>query len=131
MDAIHELMGGTGQVGGNEARQHVNKVSSKVTLTFDISKSKGLSEQEKNLLCKNLASRLTKSGHIQLSADESRSQFRNKALVTERLVNLITRNIIRPKVRKASKPTKGSKIRKEKAKIKQSQKKDLRKKPKL
>ena len=31
MDAIHELMGGTGSVGGNEARQHVNKVFETIT----------------------------------------------------------------------------------------------------
>ena len=35
MDAIHELMGGTGQVGGNEARQHVNKVFDMMDLDQD------------------------------------------------------------------------------------------------
>jgi len=35
MDAIHELMGGTGQVGGNEARQHVNKVFETMDLNQD------------------------------------------------------------------------------------------------
>lgn len=35
MDAIHELMGGTGQVGGNAARQHVNKVFETMDLNQD------------------------------------------------------------------------------------------------
>jgi len=35
MDAIHELMGGTGSVGGNEARQHVNKVFETMDLNQD------------------------------------------------------------------------------------------------
>jgi ribosome-associated protein len=39
--------------------QNVNKVSSKVVLTFDILKSQGLSEEEKTLLVINLNSRLT------------------------------------------------------------------------
>ena len=35
MDSIHELMGGTGQVGGNEARQHVNMVFETMDLDQD------------------------------------------------------------------------------------------------
>ena len=35
MDSIHELMGGTGSIGGNEARQHVNKVFATMDLNQD------------------------------------------------------------------------------------------------
>lgn len=111
--------------------QHVNKVSSKVMVTFVLTESNGLTTREKELLVKNLGSRLSTGGELQLSADDSRSQFRNKALVTERLFNLITENLIRPKIRKATKPSRAAKLRKLKNKKAQSEKKARRKKPGL
>lgn len=107
--------------------QHVNKVSSKVSISFDLANSNGLSIDEKDLLMKNLASKLTKEGVLLMAADESRSQFRNKALVTERLFQTLTLNLIVPTVRKATKPSFGSVQRKLKAKAVQSEKKKLRK----
>jgi len=110
--------------------QHVNKVSSKITLFFNVLKSNGLTADEKETLIKNLNSKITQEGLLILSADESRSQFRNKAIASERLIKLLSKNIVKPKKRKATKPTKGSKVRKAEAKIKHSQKKSLRQKPK-
>lgn len=69
--------------------QHVNKVSSKVSLQFDLQNSDGLTDEEKELLNKNIPTKLTKEGILLLSADESRSQFKNKELVTERLFDLL------------------------------------------
>lgn len=110
--------------------QHVNKVSSKVSLSFDLLNSSGLTEEQKVLLTKNLDSKLTKDGILLLSADESRSQFRNKALVTERLLQLLAINLIQPTLRKATKPSYGAIQRKLKEKAVQSEKKKLRKPPK-
>ena len=42
--------------------QHVNKVSSKVELYFDLSSSEGFTEKEKQLLLKNLSNRINKEG---------------------------------------------------------------------
>ena len=109
--------------------QHVNKVASKVIATFNIAASNGLTDREKERLVEKLAGRLSKDGTIQLTAEESRSQRRNKALCTERLLNLLATNLIRPKVRRATKPTKASKKRKLNNKRKISEKKALRKKP--
>jgi len=111
--------------------QHVNKVASKITAFFDLNNSQGLSDREKERLLKKLASRLSKDGVLQINAEESRSQFRNKALATERLINLLTESLVRPKVRRATKPTKGSKLRKLKSKAKQSEKKSRRQKPNM
>lgn len=110
--------------------QHVNKVASKVVLTFDLINSNGLSAREKELLSNKLATKLSKDGILQIAVEESRSQFRNKALAQQRLITLISENLIRPKIRRATKPTKGSKIRKAKDKNHQSKKKELRQKPK-
>jgi ribosome-associated protein len=83
--------------------QNVNKVSSKVVLTFDLKNSQALTEEEKILLETKLASRLTTDLVLILNCDEDRSQFKNKAIVTKRFLELIKNALIIPKVRKATK----------------------------
>jgi ribosome-associated protein len=83
--------------------QNVNKVSSKVVLTFDLKNSQALTEEEKMLLETKLASRLTADLVLILNCDEDRSQFKNKAIVTKRFLELIKNALIIPKIRKATK----------------------------
>jgi ribosome-associated protein len=83
--------------------QNVNKVSSKVVLTFDLKNSQALTEEEKMLLETKLASRLTTDLVLILNCDEDRSQFKNKAIVTKRFLELIKNALIIPKIRKATK----------------------------
>jgi ribosome-associated protein len=109
--------------------QHVNKVSSKIELFFDVENSLQFSEEEKNLLLNNLTSRLTKENVLLLTCDESRSQHKNKELAIKRFLEIITQGLKIPKKRKATKPSKGSIIRKAENKQKQALKKAMRKKP--
>jgi ribosome-associated protein len=88
--------------------QHVNKVSSKVELFFDLQNSSEFSEDEKIVLLKNLQTKLTKENILLLSCDESRSQHKNKELVIERFFVIIKTGLKVPKKRKATKPTKSS-----------------------
>ena len=88
--------------------QHVNKVSSKVELIFDLQNSFEFSEDEKIVLLKNLQTKLTKENILLLSCDESRSQHKNKELVIERFFVIIKTGLKVPKKRKATKPTKSS-----------------------
>lgn len=111
--------------------QHVNKVSSKIELYFNIEISEGLSLREKELLYKNLANRVSKDNTLILSCDESRSQHKNKELAIQRFFELIKLKLVRPKIRRSTKPTKGSVVRKSENKKRNSQKKAMRKKPKL
>tara|TARA_B100000795_G_scaffold200352_1_gene154138 strand:- start:90 stop:497 length:408 start_codon:yes stop_codon:yes gene_type:complete len=111
--------------------QHVNKVSSKVVLSFDLSQSDGFSDRERSLLYKSLSSRLTNAGILSISCDESKSQFQNKDKVIKRFLEIITKGLIVQKRRIATKPSKGSKRRKLDAKKQRGQTKNLRKKPKL
>ena len=83
--------------------QNVNKVSSKVVLTFDLKNSQGLSDEEKGLLENKLASRLTSEQILILNCDEDRSQLKNKSIVTKRFVDIITAGLVIPKMRKATK----------------------------
>jgi ribosome-associated protein len=111
--------------------QHVNKVSSKVELIFDLQNSKELSFEEKELLLKNLKAKLTKEGIILLQCDESRSQHKNKELVIKRFLTLITNGLKVPKKRKATKPTKSSIKKRLEKKKKLAYKKAYRKRPDL
>jgi len=83
--------------------QNVNKVSSKVVLTFDLKNSQALSEEEKSLLETKLSSRLTSEQILILNCDEDRSQFKNKTIVTKRFLDIIAAGLHIPKIRKATK----------------------------
>ena len=83
--------------------QNVNKVSSKVVLSFDLQNSQALSEEEKELILIKLSSRLTSENILILNCDEDRSQLKNKAIVTKRFLELIKNALIIPKIRKATK----------------------------
>lgn len=83
--------------------QNVNKVSSKVVLSFDLKNSKALSDEEKLLLETNLASRLTSDLVLILNCDEDRSQLKNKEIVTKRFLALVKNGLLVPKERKATK----------------------------
>jgi len=111
--------------------QHMNKVSSKVELTFNIENSEGLSEREKQRILLKLKSRLTNDGAIVLQCDEARSQHRNKDLVVKRFFEMLKKAMTVPKKRKPTKPTKSSKERRLKAKKITADKKASRKKPDL
>ena len=83
--------------------QNVNKVSSKVVLSFDLKNSQALSEEEKLRLETKLASRLTSDLVLILNCDEDRSQLKNKGIVIKRFLDIITAGLHIPKIRKATK----------------------------
>lgn len=83
--------------------QNVNKVSSKVVLKFDVNHSAGLSEEEKEVVIRNLSPRLTSENILILNSDEDRSQLRNKEIGVKRFIAIISRAIVVPKIRKATK----------------------------
>jgi ribosome-associated protein len=111
--------------------QHVNKVSSKVELFFDLQNSSALAEEEKELLLKNLKSKFSKEHILILTCDESRSQHKNKEIVINRFVKLITNGLKVPKKRKPTKPSKSSVKKRLDKKKKQAYKKALRNKPEI
>jgi ribosome-associated protein len=69
--------------------QHVNKVSSRVTLLFDVAASPSLSEQQKHRILARLATRITKDGVLRVVSQKYRSQAANRNAAVERLVILL------------------------------------------
>jgi ribosome-associated protein len=111
--------------------QNVNKVSSKVVLTFDLNASQAFNEQEKALLAIKLATKLTSENLLILNCDEDRSQLKNKAIVTKRFLDFIKKALIVPKKRKATKVPKAVVEKRLKDKSTISEIKQNRKKPEL
>jgi ribosome-associated protein len=109
--------------------QNVNKVNSKVTVKFDVIQSEILSPEEKEIILKKLESRLTKEGILVLSAQENRSQLQNKEAVLVKLEKLLKKAFEKKKVRKATKPSKGSIQERINKKKQLSEKKKWRQKP--
>jgi ribosome-associated protein len=107
----------------------VNKVASKVVLTFDLANSLGLSEEEKERSITKLKSKLTNEGILILTCDEDRSQLKNKELVTKRFLELIQKALVVAKERKATKIPRSVIEKRLKDKSSQSEIKQNRKKP--
>ena len=107
--------------------QHVNKVSTKVELIFDVNGSAVLSEEQKMIIHEKLKNRIFKEGLLILHCDETRSQLKNKEIVFMRFIALIEDALKPIKKRKPTKPTKSSVEKRLYNKKKKSDKKDLRK----
>ena len=111
--------------------QHVNKVSSKIELFFDLLNSDSITIEEKELLQKNLKSKLTKDGVLMLQCAESRSQHKNKEIVIKRFIEIIINGLKVPKKRKATKPSRSSVQKRLDKKKKHAYKKAFRRKPEI
>jgi ribosome-associated protein len=109
--------------------QNVNKVNSKVTLKLDILKSKALTDEEKSIITKRLASRMTTDGVLVLTAQDNRSQLQNKETVILKMEKLLAKAFEKKKVRKATKPSKGAIQSRIQQKKQLSEKKKWRQKP--
>jgi ribosome-associated protein len=109
--------------------QNVNKVSSKVVLIFNVMQSLGINSQEKELVLQRWVSKLTTEQVLVLQCDEDRSQFRNKTIVIQRFLDLISQALIVPKKRKPTKIPRSVIEKRIKAKRNWSEIKQNRQKP--
>ncbi|MDG1731166.1 MAG: alternative ribosome rescue aminoacyl-tRNA hydrolase ArfB [Algibacter sp.] len=109
--------------------QHVNKVSSKVELTFNLSDTLLFNYDQKERLFRKLQNRLTKEGLLILQCGESRSQHKNKDIIIKRFFALIKDALKVPKRRRPTKVPKSVIRKRLKSKRKHSEKKANRQKP--
>jgi ribosome-associated protein len=105
--------------------QNVNKVSTAVELRFDVTRS--LLPEDLKARLRPLAGRqLTQEGMLVITAQETRSQERNREIGLQKLVELLRKAAHRPKRRIATKPTRASRTRRLDSKSKHAQTKRLR-----
>jgi ribosome-associated protein len=88
---------------GGAGGQHVNKVSTKVELIFNVSASKILDDVQKELIAEKLNKRLDSEGVLHVIVQSERSQLRNKKIALEKFHELITLCFVVQKKRKPSK----------------------------
>jgi ribosome-associated protein len=108
--------------------QNVNKVSSAVHLRFDI-RASSLPAFVKEKLLALPGRRVNKDGVLVIKSQSARSQDQNKAIALARLEELVEEASHVPLVRRATKPTYGSKQRRLEGKAIRSQLKAGRRKP--
>lgn len=106
--------------------QNVNKVSSAALLTWAFQDSYLLSEEEKSRILQRMAASINSEGEIYLRSDEFRDLERNKARVLEKLAARVASALFIPKKRKATRPTRASKVKRQETKKKRSQTKKWR-----
>lgn len=111
--------------------QHVNKVSSKAELYFNLNASQVFDDKQKERLKEFLKNRTNKEGVFILTCDESRSQFRNKALITQRFLNLIEEGLKEVKERRPTKIPRAAVKKRLSQKRKHAEKKANRKSPSI
>lgn len=107
--------------------QNVNKVSSAVHLRFDIAAS-SLPERIKERLLALSDKRISSDGVLVIKAQRFRTREKNLADALDRLREVILSVYSEPKVRRATKPSKSSRMKRVDTKVKKGQTKALRKK---
>jgi ribosome-associated protein len=93
---------------GGPGGQNVNKVSSRVTLRFDLEKSSALNPDERQRIRAKLSRRINKDGVLQVTSQSTRSQELNREEVVARFVELLQAALYREKPRVKTKATRAS-----------------------
>jgi ribosome-associated protein len=109
--------------------QNVNKVASKIELTFDFEATVALPDPAKLRLRALAKNQLDAEGRILVKSEKTRDQGKNLADAREKLKELIVKALVVPKARKPTKPSKAQKARRLTTKKKVGAKKAARKKP--
>jgi ribosome-associated protein len=95
---------------GGPGGQNVNKVETKAVARINLADA-GLTPEELDRARRSLASRLTNDGELVIAASDTRSREQNIEAALDRLTDVIARAIRRPKHRRPTRPTGGSKRR--------------------
>lgn len=109
--------------------QNVNKVESRVELRWHLAASQVLTDAQKALILEKLAPQLTLEGYLLLTAQDDRSQLRNKDIVLTRFHQLLEKSLRRPKPRRPTRPSAGAVRKRLTGKKIQAEKKASRRRP--
>ncbi len=114
---------------GGPGGQNVNKVSSKAVMRWPIRTSASLPDDIRERFIQKFGSRVTTEGDLVMTSQAYRDQERNKEDCLAKLASMLDSVTTPPKPRRATRPTKGSKIRRVAAKRHTSKTKSNRQRP--
>ncbi len=114
---------------GGKGGQHVNKVSTKVELNFEVARSAFLTDEQKVRIAYKLSNRINKDGFLQVVSESERTQLKNKQQAIARFYELLEDALKVPKKRKPTKMPRSVKEKRLKDKKLKGEKKESRRKP--
>lgn len=106
---------------GGPGGQHANKAATKAEVRFDVEASPSLTDVQRSRVLAKLGP------EVRAVADDSRSQWRNRTLAQQRLIERLAQALVVERPRRPTRPTRGSVERRLTAKRRQaSRKRDRR-----
>ncbi len=109
--------------------QNVNKVNTRIELRFDVKDSERLSDEEKEKICLKLKNKISEDGILIVTAQDHRSQIKNKKLAIEKFYLLLELALKEKRKRKKLRLPESVRRKRLEAKRRLSEKKRLRKPP--
>ena len=106
--------------------QNVNKVNTRIELRFNVMESALLSDDDKALIMRRLAKKISKEGFLIIVSQTERSQLRNKEEAIKKFFDYLEQALKRAKKRVATSPSPGSVRKRLEKKLKHGEKKSLR-----
>lgn len=91
--------------------QNVNKVSTRIELRFRVPVSSGLSEKEKDIILLKLKNRINSDGELIVVSQSERTQLMNRKKAEDRFFKLLAEALTRKPVRKPTKATAASRLK--------------------
>jgi ribosome-associated protein len=101
---------------GGPGGQNVNKVESKAELRWSPATTSAVSGEQRDYLLSRLAGKLTLDGELIVTSTLTRDQIRNRADAEAKLAAIVVAALHKPKTRRPTKPSRGAKERRIKAK---------------
>ncbi len=113
---------------GGKGGQHVNKVETMVEGYWPLEISTLFTAEQKNILKEKLETKINADGFLLVKSQVHRTQLANKQQVVKKMNLLVNKALVKPRVRKATRPTKAAKEKRIEVKKKTGAIKEARKK---